>query len=84
MADRLRSQAKLEQLQARFVGVGYDETTKYEWLSNQHRDTLSSMVGHPTNLAYLSTAMGESRLETRTKLLEKMVLPCGPPPPADE
>ncbi|WBW72365.1 splicing factor 3B [Schizosaccharomyces osmophilus] len=81
MADRLRSQAKLEQLQARFVGVGHSSTTKYEWMVNQHRDALSSIVGHPPLLAYMSTALGESRTQVRQQMLEKMIMPCGPPPP---
>src|SRR6266511_3069676 len=31
-----------------------------EWLTHQHRDTLSSIVGHPTLTSYLAIADGES------------------------
>src|SRR5258705_3345534 len=31
-----------------------------EWLTHQHRDTLSSIVGHPTLTSYLAIADGEA------------------------
>ena len=31
-----------------------------EWLTHQHRDTLASIVGHPTLTSYLAIADGES------------------------
>lgn len=31
-----------------------------EWLAHQHRDTLSSIVGHPTLTSFLAIADGES------------------------
>jgi Splicing factor 3B subunit 10 (SF3b10) len=34
--------------------------TKWEWATHQHRDTLSSIVGHPTLASYLAVADGES------------------------
>lgn len=51
---------------------------------NQHRDTLSSVVGHPPLLAYMATALGEPRVQVRKNLLEKMIMPCGPPPPSNQ
>lgn len=80
MADKLRTQTELEQLQARYVGTAHSDLTKYDWLSNTHRDTNASIIGHPALLNYHAIATGRSRSEIRTEMIENMVLPCGPPP----
>ena len=41
-----------------------------EWLTHQHRDTLSSIVGHPTLLSYLSIADGEATGRTKFEMTE--------------
>ncbi|OCF41771.1 splicing factor 3B subunit 5 [Kwoniella heveanensis CBS 569] len=69
-----------ERLHARYTGTGHADTTKYEWLTHQHRDTLASIVGHPPLLGYLSIADGECQARERFELIEKMVQPCGKPP----
>ncbi|KAF4759828.1 hypothetical protein HAV15_005797 [Penicillium sp. str.  len=48
MADKLRTIQNLEALQARYIGTGHADTTKYEWTSNILRDSYSSYVGHPS------------------------------------
>ncbi|KAL9599391.1 MAG: hypothetical protein Q9179_003582 [Wetmoreana sp. 5 TL-2023] len=80
MADKLRTQQQLEQLQARYVGTGHADTTKFEWASNIHRDSLASYIGHPPLLAYMSLGMGEPREKVRAMFLEKMIQPVGRPP----
>ncbi|KAL8801511.1 MAG: hypothetical protein Q9182_004414 [Xanthomendoza sp. 2 TL-2023] len=70
MADKLRTQQQLEQLQARYVGTGHADTTKFEWASNIHRDSLASYIGHPPLLAYMSLGMGEPREKVRAMFLE--------------
>jgi hypothetical protein len=35
-------------------------TIHSDWLTHQHRDTLASIVGHPTLTSYLAIADGES------------------------
>ena len=54
--------------------------TKYEWATNQHRDTLASHVGHYDQLSYYAVAQNESVGRVRAQMLEKMLEPCGPPP----
>ncbi|KAL0252626.1 hypothetical protein I308_102018 [Cryptococcus tetragattii IND107] len=46
MSSELRYTAntQLEQLHARYTGTGHADTTKYEWLTHQHRDTLASIA----------------------------------------
>jgi splicing factor 3B subunit 5 len=80
MADKLRAQQQLEALQARYIGIGSGDTTKHEWASNMARDSLSSYIGHPPLLQYMSIGLGQPREKTRVQLLERMVRPVGPPP----
>ena len=80
MADKLRAQQQLEALQSRYIGIGSAETNKYEWTSNIQRDSLSSFVGHPPMLQYMSIGLGQPREKTRVQMLERMIQPVGPPP----
>jgi hypothetical protein len=41
-----------------------------EWLTHQHRDTLSSIVGHPTLLSYLAIADGEATGRVKFEMTE--------------
>jgi len=49
-----------------------------EFLTNQHRDTYASHVGHYDQLSYYAVATNESVGRLRLEFLEKMVQPCGP------
>ena len=70
-----------EQLKARYVGTGHADLSKYEFMSNQHRDLYASIVGHTDQLLYYATAENESLGRIRQRMLHKMMQPCGPPPP---
>lgn len=80
MADKLRTLQNLEALQARYVGTGHADTTKYEWTSNIIRDSCASYVGHPPLLEYMAIGMGESKEKVRAMMLEKMIRGAGNPP----
>jgi splicing factor 3B subunit 5 len=72
-----------DQMSARYLGTGHADLSKYEWLTNQHRDTSASIIGHAADqLAYYAVATNESIGRTRYQFLESMVQPCGPPPPS--
>jgi len=45
MGDRYNIFSQMEHLQSKYVGTGHSDTTKWEWLTNQHRDTLASYIG---------------------------------------
>jgi hypothetical protein len=47
-----------------------------EWITNQHRDTATSIVGHPALLQYLSIADGEATARTKFELTEVRLLPA--------
>jgi len=73
-----------EQLKARYVGTGHADMGRHEWLTNQHRDTYASHVGHYDQLSYYAVARNESVGRLRLEFLEKMVRPCGPRPPTKD
>jgi splicing factor 3B subunit 5 len=70
MADKLRAQQQLEAQQARYVGTGHADTTKFEFASNAYRDTLASLVGHPHLLMQAAVGMGEPREKVRAMFIE--------------
>ena len=70
----------VESLQNKYLGTGHPDTTKHEWATNQHRDTLASHIGHNDVLSFVAVAQGESKERARLGLIEKMIQPCGPPP----
>ncbi|KAK8099355.1 uncharacterized protein PG998_012596 [Apiospora kogelbergensis] len=84
MADKLRTQQELERLQAKYVGTGHPDTTSWEWKTNYARDTYSSIVNRPVLLAHLSLNLNEPAAKLRSRLLRKMIQPCGPPPPRED
>lgn len=75
-ADKLRTQQELERLQAKYVGTGHPDTTSWEWRTNIHRDTLSSIVGHPALLNYIATAENEAIPLVRARMIRVSCLPA--------
>lgn len=69
-----------DQLKARYIGTGHADLPKYEWMTNQHRDTYASLLGHYDQLSYMAVARNESIGRIRLEFLQKMVQPCGPAP----
>ena len=55
-----------------------------EWAVNQHRDSLALYVGFDSLSHYISIAENESVGRTKFNCLQKMIQPCGPPPPKEE
>mmetsp|Transcript_6003 Transcript_6003/g.8976 ORF Transcript_6003/g.8976 Transcript_6003/m.8976 type:complete len:90 (-) Transcript_6003:271-540(-) len=83
-ADRFSFNKSWEHIQNKFVGTGHSDMTKFEWATNQHRDTLASHVGHYDMMSYFAVAQNDSIGRVRYQLLEKMLQPCGPPPGKDD
>lgn len=40
MGDRYNIHSQLEHLQSKYIGTGHADTTKWEWLVNQHRQVI--------------------------------------------
>ena len=79
LADRYNIHSQLEHLQSKYIGTGHADTLKYEWLTNIHRDSLSSYIGHYDQLSYFAIAENESKARVRFNLMEKILQPCNPP-----
>ena len=71
---------KNEQQQLQNEGTGTPDTLKHEWRENQVRESLATIVLLPGLLTYQSMALGEPEEIVRSKLIDKMIQPCGPPP----
>jgi len=55
-----------------------------EWLTNQHRDSYASYIGHHSLLSYIAIAENAACGRLKFEFLEKMNRPCGVPPVTDE
>ena len=55
--------------------------SKWEWLTIKHRDTAASLIAHNDMLSYQAIVENETKARIKNNLLEKMIQPCGPPPP---
>jgi splicing factor 3B subunit 5 len=69
-ADRFSFNKSFEHVQNKFVGTGHSDITKFEWASNQHRDTMASHIGHSDMLSYFAVAQNDSIGRVRYQLLE--------------
>ncbi|KAM6498632.1 Splicing factor 3B subunit 5/RDS3 complex subunit 10, partial [Amanita muscaria] len=81
---RYTANTQLEHLHARYSGTGKSSTHSQHWLTHQHRDSLSSIVGHPALTSYVAIADGEAIGRVRFEMTERMLQPCGPPLGKDE
>ncbi|KAA0148112.1 hypothetical protein FNF27_06957 [Cafeteria roenbergensis] len=72
-----------DHLKSKFVGTGHPEMTRHELVTNHHRDSIASAVGHFDMLTYLSAGQNEAPGRVRFAMLDRMLQPCGPPPRAD-
>ncbi|GJN16109.1 hypothetical protein PR202_gb03064 [Eleusine coracana subsp. coracana] len=59
-SDRFNINSQLEHLQAKYVGTGHADLTRFEWAVNIQRDSYASYIGHYPMLAYFSIAENES------------------------
>ncbi|KAE8215330.1 hypothetical protein CF327_g1361 [Tilletia walkeri] len=81
MADlNYTANTQLEHLHARYTGTINADTTRHEWIVNQHRDTAATIIGQPSLQSYIALSEGQTKARLRFELAEKMLQPCGPPP----
>eukprot|EP00794_Sanderia_malayensis_P009016 gene9015-9980_t len=84
MVDRYNIHSQLEHLQSKYIGTGHADTTKFEWMVNQHRDSIASYVGHYNLLEFFAIAENETKARVKFNLLKKTLQPCGKPPERPE
>ncbi|KAJ3446111.1 splicing factor 3b subunit 5 [Anaeramoeba flamelloides] len=78
---RLTLNIQQEHVISKYLGTGFTDIKKHEWLVHQHRDTYASNIGHPSMLMFISVSENESISRVKFNMLNRMVQPCGPPPP---
>ncbi|XP_064789127.1 splicing factor 3B subunit 5-like [Oncorhynchus masou masou] len=69
MTDRYNIHSQLEHLQSKYIGTGFADTRKWEWLVNQHQDSYFSYMGHFDLLNYFSVAENKSKARVRFNLI---------------
>ena len=69
-ADRFSTNKSWDHIQNKFVGTGHSDMNKFEWISNQHRDTIASNIGHSDMLSFFAVAQNDSIGRVRYQLLE--------------
>ena len=67
MAERYNIHSQLEHLQSKYIGTGHADTTKFEWMTNQHRDTNASHMGHFDMVNFFALAENESKARVKFK-----------------
>eukprot|EP00608_Synchroma_pusillum_P009997 CAMPEP_0198429496 /NCGR_PEP_ID=MMETSP1452-20131203/7797_1 /TAXON_ID=1181717 /ORGANISM="Synchroma pusillum, Strain CCMP3072" /LENGTH=89 /DNA_ID=CAMNT_0044149903 /DNA_START=36 /DNA_END=305 /DNA_ORIENTATION=+ len=82
--NRYEHHKSFDVIQAKHVGTGHSDTTKYEWATQHHRDSVASTVGHYDMLSYAAVAQNDAVQRVRHELLERMLQPCGPPPQRED
>jgi len=64
-------------LQSKYIGTGHADTTRWEWLTNQHRDSYASYAGH-FDLNFIAIAENETKARVRFNSMERMLQACRP------
>ena len=65
MGERYNIHSQLEHLQSKYIGTGHADTTKFEWATNQHRDSYASYMGHFDLMNHFAIAENESKARVR-------------------
>lgn len=73
MGERYNIHSQLEHLQSKYIGTGHADTSKFEWATNQHRDTYASYMGHFDMMNYFAIAENESKARIRYLMTPKVV-----------
>merc|ERR1712228_1038057 len=80
MADRYNIFSQMEHVQSKYTGCGHPDISRWEWMTNQHRDTYSSIINHPDLINMVAVCENETKARVKFNLMQKMFQPCGPPP----
>lgn len=77
MSDKVRDLHQYNQLKAKYVGLGNPDTTRKQFFTNIHRDSLALIIGHDPLLNHNSLVLNQHPEITRQQLLRKLVKPLG-------
>lgn len=75
MADKVRDTHQYFYQKAKYIGLGDGDTSREQFLTNVHRDTLAAVAMHDSLLTYNSVATNTHREMLRQQIIKKMVQP---------
>jgi splicing factor 3B subunit 5 len=75
MSDKVRDIQQYNQLKAKYIGLGNPDTTRKEFFTNVHRDSLALIIGHDQLLNYTSIVLNQHPEITRQQLLRRHMKP---------
>ncbi|ANM66136.1 unnamed protein product [Arabidopsis thaliana] len=75
-SDRFNINSQLEHLQAKYVGTGHADLSRFEWAVNIQRDSYASYIGHYPMLSYFAIAENESIGRERYNFMQVCLLSC--------
>mmetsp|Transcript_12894 Transcript_12894/g.24382 ORF Transcript_12894/g.24382 Transcript_12894/m.24382 type:complete len:84 (+) Transcript_12894:73-324(+) len=73
-SDRFNINSQLEHLQAKYVGTGHPDIHRFDWMTNIHRDTYSTMIGNHNMISYVALCQNvrnEKEKEVHKKIEKK-------------
>lgn len=77
MADKVREAQQYLRQKTKYIGLGNADTTRDEFATQIHRDTLASIAMHKDLLMYNAVATNTHPEVYRQELIKKMVQPLG-------
>lgn len=69
---------------AKYIGIGNADTTRDEFFTNVHRDTLASIAQHDSLLMYNAVALNKPKAFVKQDLIKRMVQPLEKVTPKEE
>lgn len=75
MADKVRESHQFLRQKETYAGIGNADTTREEFITNIHRDTLASLAMHENLVTYNAVATNVHPSIVRQELIKRMVQP---------
>lgn len=75
MADKVRETHEYLRNKEKYIGIGNADTSRDDFFTNVHRDTLASITQHDSLLTYNAVALNKHKLFVKQDLIKQMVQP---------
>ncbi|WFD35990.1 hypothetical protein MCUN1_002861 [Malassezia cuniculi] len=81
---RYAGNQQLEHLHSKYPGTIHPDVTRYEWATHQQRDTAALIMASNPLMSLVAISDGECKARSKFEMVERMLQPCGPPPPRND
>lgn len=75
---KYKLQIQHEQMDRKNPSAGDVNTTKFQFVQNQHRDTAALFIAHPAMLDTIVLSENCTRRRAQYQMMETMAMPIGP------